>query len=106
MNSVNAAPAKIAISLEEIRFTSGVYIDDNGTFHLAEHPGLPQYVGPPSSEIDEAWEEIVQRRHCLAPFMPSQMTHILIHSSGMVLCDRRRDQTVWRGSSHKENLEK
>lgn len=54
--------AHSAIGIEEVRFTSGVWIDDNGTFHLAEHPGLPTYVGPPNSKIDKAWDDIVERK--------------------------------------------
>ena len=58
---IYTAPAREAIGIEEIRFTSGVWIDENGTFHLREHPGIPQYVGPPSVEIDKEWDLIIER---------------------------------------------
>jgi hypothetical protein len=54
-------PARPSISIEEVRFTSGVWIDDNGTFHLTEHPGIPTYVGPPSPDIDKHWDSIIKR---------------------------------------------
>jgi hypothetical protein len=46
----------------KVKFTSGVYVDDDGVFHLAEHPRLPTYVETPSTKIDEAWTNIVERK--------------------------------------------
>jgi hypothetical protein len=80
---IYTAPAREAIGIEEIPFTSGVWIDENGTFHLREHPGIPQYVGPPSVEIDKEWDLIIERELSWSSFTEK---YILSICSGMVSC--------------------
>jgi hypothetical protein len=67
----DSAPARPSIGLRRVKFTSGVYIDANGSFHLNNHPEVPNYVGPPSPEIDAEWSKLADRKklvwrcHCV-----------------------------------------
>jgi hypothetical protein len=51
-------PARQAISIKKVKFTGGLYYD-NGTLHMSSNPEEPTYVGPPSEEIDDAWEALI-----------------------------------------------
>ncbi|PMD13118.1 hypothetical protein NA56DRAFT_445371 [Hyaloscypha hepaticicola] len=80
-------PARPSISIEEVRFTSGVWIDDNGTFHLTEHPGIPTYVGPPSPDIDKHWDSIIKpewfhaTQEEIVQYGGSELAEKLLHSA-------------------------
>lgn len=50
---------KGAIASVQVRFTSPLYIDDNGTFHRQEEPGAVKYVGGPEEELDASWESLL-----------------------------------------------
>lgn len=52
-----------AISIKKIKFTGGLYFDYNGTLHASSNPEEPIYVGPPSKEIDDAWETLIHDRY-------------------------------------------
>jgi hypothetical protein len=52
-------PAWNSIDLQQVRFTGGVSVTENGTLYRLIDPRLSQYVGEPSSEIDEAWDDLV-----------------------------------------------
>lgn len=43
--------------MEIVTFTGAPVFMENGTFHVP-NPGKTAYTGPPSPEIDSAWEEI------------------------------------------------
>ncbi|KAJ4857893.1 hypothetical protein T069G_08790 [Trichoderma breve] len=49
--------ASSEIELEIVTFTGAPVFMENGTFHVP-NPGKTTYTGPPSPEIDSAWEEI------------------------------------------------
>lgn len=36
---------------------------DNGTGYIVRNPSEPRYVGPPTDELDAAWEELVKGRY-------------------------------------------
>ena len=48
-----------AISIKKIKFAGGVYFYYNGTLHASLNQEEPIYVGPPSKEIDDAWEALI-----------------------------------------------
>jgi hypothetical protein len=52
-------PARQAISVKKVKFTGGLYFDYNGTLHISSNPEEPTYIGPPSKEIDDAWEALI-----------------------------------------------
>jgi len=52
-------PARQAISVKKVKFTGGLYFDYNGTLHISSNPDEPTYIGPPSKEIDDAWEALI-----------------------------------------------
>ena len=43
--------------METVTFTGAPVFMENGTFYVP-NPGKTKFVGQPSPEIDEAWEEI------------------------------------------------
>jgi hypothetical protein len=53
------APAREAISIKKVKFTGGLYFDYNGTLHSTSNPEEPRYVGPPSEDMDNAWEALI-----------------------------------------------
>ncbi|KKP02792.1 hypothetical protein THAR02_05120 [Trichoderma harzianum] len=55
-------PASSEIELEIVTFTGAPVFMENGTFHVP-NPGKTTYTGPPSPEIDNAWEEITAGRY-------------------------------------------
>ncbi|KAH8426257.1 uncharacterized protein LDX57_004003 [Aspergillus melleus] len=56
-------PMKHAISSVKVRFTSPLYVDDNGTFHRQEDPGAIKYVGGPEEELDANWDSLLGGRY-------------------------------------------
>ncbi|KAL6817552.1 hypothetical protein V8C40DRAFT_253301 [Trichoderma camerunense] len=54
--------ASSEIELEIVTFTGAPVFMENGTFHVP-NPGKTTYTGPPSPEIDNAWEEITAGRY-------------------------------------------
>ncbi|KAL6792165.1 hypothetical protein GGI42DRAFT_346536 [Trichoderma sp. SZMC 28013] len=54
--------ASSEIELEIVTFTGAPVFMENGTFHVP-NPGKTRYTGPPSPEIDNAWEEITAGRY-------------------------------------------
>lgn len=54
--------AKGAISVEQVRFTSPLRVDDNGTLHQVNDPSERRYTGN-SSEADQEWEDLVFGRY-------------------------------------------
>ncbi|KXS98427.1 hypothetical protein AC578_1757 [Pseudocercospora eumusae] len=55
-------PAEL-YEIEHRRFTSSVGFHPDGTEFLIQDPSEPAYVGEPSPEIDQAWEEMVHNRY-------------------------------------------
>jgi hypothetical protein len=52
-------PARQAIRVKQVKFTGGLYYAYNGTLFASSNPEEPTYVGPPSEDIDNAWEALV-----------------------------------------------
>ncbi|KAJ5360007.1 hypothetical protein N7517_009198 [Penicillium concentricum] len=50
--------AKSQIELEKVMFTGGIHFNPDGSVYIKDIPG-PKYVGPPSPEIDKAWDELL-----------------------------------------------
>ncbi|KAI9043187.1 uncharacterized protein KD926_004370 [Aspergillus affinis] len=56
--------AKLHISLERRRFSSGLRVLENGTIYRAEgKPGETAYVGRDLEAVDKAWDELFGRRY-------------------------------------------
>ncbi|KAH8760338.1 hypothetical protein F5883DRAFT_606203 [Diaporthe sp. PMI_573] len=58
-------PAKKEIAVENIRFTGSPVFDENGTYWIP-NPGSIKYIGEPSPEIDQNWEDATWGRYFLA----------------------------------------
>ncbi|KAI4155165.1 MAG: hypothetical protein LQ340_001179 [Diploschistes diacapsis] len=56
-------PAMPHIELELRRFTSGVLFTPAGEPYRTKYPGKPEYVGPPSPEVDANWEKLIGSRY-------------------------------------------
>ncbi|CAI7582533.1 unnamed protein product [Penicillium palitans] len=57
------ALATNAIQVSQIKFTGGIKFDDNGSMYRdATAPG-PSYVGPPSPQLDAAWDQMIGTRY-------------------------------------------
>ncbi|RAO68350.1 uncharacterized protein BHQ10_004362 [Talaromyces amestolkiae] len=54
---------KPSIKLHQKRYTSAIRDLPNGTLYMAFNTSEPQYVGPPSPEIDAAWNSLLQGRY-------------------------------------------
>ncbi|KAE9367867.1 hypothetical protein N431DRAFT_471261 [Stipitochalara longipes BDJ] len=53
-------PARSSIELSRVKFTGAFrYNETSGTYYREHDPAEPQYIGPPSPEIDRAWEELL-----------------------------------------------
>lgn len=56
------------------RFTGALRAHENGTLYPVHYSDDPVYVGPPSPEIDAAWEELLQGRY--APLLDAEVDKI------------------------------
>ncbi|KIW63986.1 hypothetical protein PV04_08946 [Phialophora macrospora] len=54
--------ARSAIKVSQVKFTGGIKFYDNGTMYRDNGPG-PAYVGPPTPEMDDAWEQLIGTRY-------------------------------------------
>jgi hypothetical protein len=45
--------------MKKVKFISDIHIDPNGTVYLSQDPDGPHYVGPPSPDIDQAWDDML-----------------------------------------------
>jgi len=61
--STDFATIKSQLQLQQVRFTGGIKFDENGTLFRSIDPTTPQYVGPPNSHIDEAWDTMLEVRY-------------------------------------------
>jgi hypothetical protein len=52
-------PAKEAIQMKKVKFYGGLYLEPNGTLVATKNPDEPPYIGPPSQEIDDAWQALI-----------------------------------------------
>lgn len=53
-------PAKESIELQEVTYTSKfTYNATDDSYYREFDPAMPQYVGAPTPEIDEAWEDLL-----------------------------------------------
>ncbi|KAI0392419.1 hypothetical protein F5Y17DRAFT_459925 [Xylariaceae sp. FL0594] len=57
--STDLEPLKSQIEITRYKYLGDLDWDENGTLYRPETPGAIQYVGPPSPEIDAAWEHII-----------------------------------------------
>ncbi|KAK0378842.1 hypothetical protein CLIM01_03813 [Colletotrichum limetticola] len=51
------------LASETVRFTGGLHFYKNGTLYREVIEGQPQYVGPPSPEIDAAWKSLLKGQY-------------------------------------------
>jgi len=56
---MNTEPLKSQIEITRYKYLGDLDWDENGTLYRPDTPGATQYVGPPSPEIDAAWEHII-----------------------------------------------
>ncbi|KAK1501471.1 hypothetical protein CTAM01_05695 [Colletotrichum tamarilloi] len=56
-------PIKGVLASETVRFTGGLHFYKNGTLYREVIEGQPQYVGPPSPEIDAAWKSLLKGQY-------------------------------------------
>ena len=47
------------VSLQEVRFTSGLKYYDNGTLYMSSRPEDIAYVGDPAPELDRSWNDLI-----------------------------------------------
>jgi len=65
----------------------------DGSYYMSVNPNEPRYVGPPSPQMDKAWEDLISRKIiCLSRNFAKLIIHIvryigLSHSEGMDLAD-------------------
>jgi hypothetical protein len=45
--------------MKKVKFYGGLYLEPNGTLVATKNPDEPLYIGPPSQEIDDAWQALV-----------------------------------------------
>ncbi|OJJ42268.1 hypothetical protein ASPZODRAFT_137405 [Penicilliopsis zonata CBS 506.65] len=57
--STDLKSIRSSIELQEVQFTGGLELDENGRLISVTDPGAPKYAGPPSPEIDDAWNELM-----------------------------------------------
>lgn len=50
---------EIAPISKTVRFTAGLRYDESRELVRTSHPGLPDYVGTPTPELDAAWEDLM-----------------------------------------------
>lgn len=61
--STDFQDAKPAVSLEERIFDGSLYFNESSQLvEMETNPNLPQFVGPPSPEIDLAWHNLLRGR--------------------------------------------
>ncbi|KAI0964835.1 hypothetical protein F4678DRAFT_367028 [Xylaria arbuscula] len=53
-------PLRSSIEVVQVKFTGGLKFDENGTTYRAVEPGVPQYVGEPSDELDRRWRSLIR----------------------------------------------
>ncbi|KAL9053253.1 MAG: hypothetical protein Q9206_004002 [Seirophora lacunosa] len=58
-------PAKPHIQMQKVRYRGTPIFGDDGEEYVEYLPGEKRYVGEPSDEIDEAWNELTKRRFFL-----------------------------------------
>ncbi|TDZ21238.1 hypothetical protein Cob_v005775 [Colletotrichum orbiculare MAFF 240422] len=56
-------PIKGVLASETVRFTGGLHFYKNGSLYREVIEGQPQYVGPPSPEIDAAWKSLLKGQY-------------------------------------------
>jgi len=61
------------MGLKRVRFTSDIQVDPNGTLYLSQNPNGPQYVGPPTPEIDQAWEDLLMKNDRYVGLTPEEV---------------------------------
>jgi hypothetical protein len=52
-------PAKPAIEAKRVQFTGELKFHENGTMYRDWADGEPRYFGPPTPEIDKAWDDLL-----------------------------------------------
>ncbi|KAI1157807.1 hypothetical protein F5B18DRAFT_657289 [Nemania serpens] len=53
-------PLRAAIQLKKVKLTGGLKFNDNGTLYHVIKPGVQQYVGPLSPEIEAVWDTLLE----------------------------------------------
>ncbi|KIM95535.1 hypothetical protein OIDMADRAFT_33637 [Oidiodendron maius Zn] len=78
----DVGPARAAIKLKKKRFYGGEQIDGNGSYSLTINPDAPNYLAPPSPELDALWSKEMLHDGTLgfAMFLPEEITTSEIHT--------------------------
>lgn len=82
---------EIAPVSKKIRFTAGLRYNESRDLVRTVHPGLPEYVGTPTLELDAAWEDLIGGSSTLQDFDQSLIRRV----SGQRICDCQR--AAWTG---------
>lgn len=62
--STDFQDAKPVVALEERIFDGSLYFNESSQrVEMETNPNLPQFVGPPSPEIDLAWDNLLRGKH-------------------------------------------
>ncbi|MCJ1360351.1 MAG: hypothetical protein MMC33_010356 [Icmadophila ericetorum] len=59
------AAIRSEISIQTVRFDGSPSFTEDGEEFVPDHPGKLRYVGEPSSEVDDAWNELTKERYFL-----------------------------------------
>jgi len=57
---------------KKVYFTSGLKYNDKQELYRPVYPGIPQYVGEPSPELDTAWENLLGGKFTAQEFSQHQ----------------------------------
>ena len=92
------------VRLVDVVFTGSLKLHDNGSWYRDTEPGKPQYVGLPSKEIDDAWNELLSGMQPLlsmqknAHHTDSRVVGMNIDLSGDETESVRHKTFVWPGT--------
>ncbi|KAI8630470.1 hypothetical protein F5Y19DRAFT_474252 [Xylariaceae sp. FL1651] len=53
-------PLRSMIGIKKVKFIGGLKFHENGTTYRYVEPGVTQYVGEPSEELDRAWRSLIR----------------------------------------------
>ena len=93
-------PAKSQIQMHKVKYRGTPIFGDNGEEYVKYLPGEVKYVGEPSDEIDEAWNELTKSKSSIQMHQTYEL--ILITSYRALLPSlRARGQDAIRSELYK-----
>lgn len=60
MLTIDLGPDQNTLALRKVKFFGGITYDENGTVSLSHKAGEPDYFGPPSLELEHAWDQLLK----------------------------------------------